>query len=304
MMVLSMVPATAFAAKDAGTPPTYNSATGCYEISTPAQLLYLAGKWKDGAPRDGHYVLTADIDMTGVKGFKPIASKKDQGFTGTFDGQFHSIKGLRVEYEKKYAGLFGYVGNQDDQAYIKNVALLDCYVTGQQNVGALAGVNYGTITDCVVTGEVKCLDLSNSHTAGGICGKLKEGEGPIVGHVEDCYVNADVSAPYDAGGIAGIQDGGGYLARCFAAGTVDATATSGTVGHAGGIAGSFNAGETLKDSVSAQSIIKGVQDVDKIVGQLDDEAATNITGNIAWEGTQLTGNEPTEQPIKWEDVST
>lgn len=47
MMVLSMVPATAFAAKDAGTPPTYNSATGCYEISTPAQLLYLAGKWKD-----------------------------------------------------------------------------------------------------------------------------------------------------------------------------------------------------------------------------------------------------------------
>ena len=79
MMVLSMVPATAFAAKDAGTPPTYNSATGCYEISTPAQLLYLAGKWKDGAPRDGHYVLTADIDMTGVD-WQPIA------FSGTLDG--------------------------------------------------------------------------------------------------------------------------------------------------------------------------------------------------------------------------
>ena len=43
MMVLSMVPATAFAAKDAGTPPTSNSATGWYEISTPAKLLYLAG---------------------------------------------------------------------------------------------------------------------------------------------------------------------------------------------------------------------------------------------------------------------
>lgn len=303
-LVLTMLPAGALAAGDKGTPPVYNKATGCYEISTPDQLLYLSGSWKDGAPRDGHYVLTADIDMSGVKGFKPIASKKDKGFIGTFDGQFHAIKGLRVEYEKKYAGLFGYVGNQDDQAYIKDVALLDCYVTGQQNVGALAGVNYGTITGCVVTGEVKCLDLSNSHTAGGICGKLKEGEGPIVGHVEDCYVNADVSAPYDAGGVAGIQDGGGYLARCFAAGTVDTTAKSGTVGHAGGIAGSFNAGETLKDSVSAQTVINGVADVDKIVGQLDDEAATNITGNIAWEGTLLSGNEPTEQPIKWEDVST
>lgn len=304
MMMLSMVPAPAFAAKDEGTPPTYNSATGCYEISTPQQLLYLSGNWKDGAPRDGHYVLTADIDMSGIKGFKPIAAKKDAGFIGTFDGQHHAITGLRVEYEKKYSGLFGYVGNEDDQAYIKDVALLDCYVTGQQNVGALAGVNYGTITGCVVTGEIKCLDLSNSHTAGGICGKLKEGEGPIVGHVEDCYINADISAPYDAGGVAGIQDGGGYLARCFAAGTIDTIATSGTVGHAGGIAGSFNAGETLKDSVSAQSFIKGMQDVDKIVGQLDDEAATNITGNIAWEGTLLSGNEPTEQPILWEDVST
>ena len=166
-MALTMLPTGAFAASDKGKPPVYNKATGCYEISTPDQLLYLSGSWRDGAPRDGHYVLTADIDMTGVKGFKPIASKKDQGFTGTFDGQFHAIKGLRVEYEKKYAGLFGYVGNQDDQAYIKDVALLDCYVTGQQNVGALAGVNYGTITGCVVTGEVKCLDLSNSHTAGG-----------------------------------------------------------------------------------------------------------------------------------------
>ena len=29
---------------------------------------------------DGDFVLTADIDMTGVKGFKPIASKKAEGF--------------------------------------------------------------------------------------------------------------------------------------------------------------------------------------------------------------------------------
>lgn len=126
--------------------------------SLPRPSSYILPANGKTRPRDGHYVLTADIDMTGVKGFKPIASKKEEGFTGTFDGQFHSIKGLRIEYEKKYAGLFGYVGNQDDQAYIKNVALLDCYVTGQQNVGALAGVNYGTITDCVVTGEVKCLE--------------------------------------------------------------------------------------------------------------------------------------------------
>ena len=69
-LVLTMLPAGALAAGDKGTPPVYNKATGCYEISTPDQLLYLSGSWKDGAPRDGHYVLTADIDMSGVKGFK------------------------------------------------------------------------------------------------------------------------------------------------------------------------------------------------------------------------------------------
>lgn len=80
-LVLTMLPAGALAAGDKGTPPVYNKATGCYEISTPDQLLYLSGSWKDGAPRDGHYVLTADIDMTGVKGFKPIASKKDRALS-------------------------------------------------------------------------------------------------------------------------------------------------------------------------------------------------------------------------------
>ena len=216
------------AEKIEGEKPYYNAQLDRYEISTPAQLYYLSGDWKDGAPRDGHYVLTADIDMEGIAGFKPIAAKKAECFTGTFDGQFYSISNLRIEYEKKYSGLFGYVGNEDEQAYIQNLALVDTYITGQQNVGDLVVLNYVTVTGCVVTGEIICLDLSNAHTVGGICGKLKEGEGPIVGRVEDCYVDAVISGPYDVGGIAGIQDGGGYLARCFAAGEIVAYATSGT----------------------------------------------------------------------------
>lgn len=36
-LVLTMLPAGALAAGDKGTPPVYNKATGCYEISTPDQ---------------------------------------------------------------------------------------------------------------------------------------------------------------------------------------------------------------------------------------------------------------------------
>ena len=280
--------------------PVYNAAEDVYEISTPAQLMYLSGTWKEGAPRDGNYVLTADIDMAGWEGFRPIASEKEEGYLGTFDGRYHVIRNLTIDYPKKYVGLFGYVGNENDQAYVKNVAMLDCEIRGQQNVGGIAGVTYGTITGCVVTGHVWVDDLSNSHTSGGIAGKVKEGEGPIIGHVENCYVNANVEAPYDVGGIAGIQDGGGFVGNSFAAGTVNAY---GENGSAGGIAGSFNAGDRIIGCVSAQTSISGTRNVDKIVGQLDDEAATNISGNIAWEGTLLAGNEPAFQPIQWDDVS-
>ena len=300
---LTMLATGAFA-KDGdavqGEPPVFNAAKQVYELSKPEHLMYLSGTWKEGAPRNGNYVLTADLDMAGYEGFKPIASKKAEGYLGTFDGQFHAIRNLKIDYPKKYVGLFGYVGNENDQAYVKNVALLDCEVIGQQNVGGIAGVNYGTVTGCVVTGKVRVDDLSNSHTGGGIAGKVKEGEGPIIGRVENCYVNAAVEAPYDVGGIAGIQDGGGYVGNCFAAGTVEAF---GANGAAGGVAGSFNAGDRIVNCVSAQASIKGAKDADKIVGQLADEAATNISNNLAWEGTLLAGNEPTYQPIQWDDVS-
>ena len=280
ILPLFMTTAAAKGPEDA-VAPVYNAAKDVYEISTPAQLMYLSGTWKEGAPRDGDYVLTADIDMAGWEDFLPIASEKEEGYLGTFDGQYHAIRNLTIDYPKKYVGLFGYVGNENDQAYVKNVAMIDCEIRGQQNVGGIVGVTYGTITGCVVTGHVWVDDLSNSHTAGGVAGKVKEGEGPIIGHVENCYINADLEAPYDVGGIAGIQDGGGFVGNCFAAGTVSAY---GENGSAGGIAGSFNAGDRIIGCVSAQTSISGTRNVDKIVGQLDDEAATNIAGNIAWGG--------------------
>lgn len=299
-MAVSPAAAAEETAEVRGTPPTYNAETGKYEIATADQLLYLSGTWKDPAYRTADFVLTADIDMAGVEGFLPIASEKEEGYLGTFDGQYHAIKNLKIDYPKKYVGLFGYVGNENDQAYIKNLALLNCDISGQQNVGGISGVAYGTITNCLVTGHIRVEDLSNSHTGGGISGKVKEGEGPIVGKVDNCYVNAVLEAPYDVGGIAGIQDGGGYVGHSFAAGSVEAY---GDQGAAGGIDGSFNAGQDITGCVSAQTFIKGAQKTDKIVGQLDDESAYNIKNNIAWEGTDLQGVEPDFQPIKWEDVS-
>ncbi|QOX63307.1 LysM peptidoglycan-binding domain-containing protein [Anoxybacterium hadale] len=283
--------------------PLYNAVKNVYEVSKPEHIMYMSGDWKDGAPRDGHYVLTTDIDMSAFEDFIPIASEKEAGFIGTFDGQFHMIKNLKVHYPKKYVGLFGYIGNENQPAYIKNLALINCDIIGQQNVGGLTGVNYGTITNCVVTGKIVVDNLSNSHTGGAVAGKVKEGEGPVMGRVENCFINADIIAPYDVGGIAGIQDGGGYIGKCFALGTVTSNASN---GMAGGIVGSFNAGDRLENCVAAQSVITGVRDTDRIVGQLNDESGININNNYAWEGTQMIGNGPVERPnrVYFEPAST
>ncbi|MEN6348510.1 MAG: hypothetical protein ABFD08_03800, partial [Syntrophomonas sp.] len=69
VMLLSMCVNLAFAQENtAYEAPVYNAAKNVYEISKPGQLMYLSGDWKDDAPRDGHYVLTADLDMTGYNG--------------------------------------------------------------------------------------------------------------------------------------------------------------------------------------------------------------------------------------------
>lgn len=306
--------------------PDYNTTTGLYEIGKPEQLLFMTGDWKpedtnaDGfpdAPRDGNYILTADLDMTElmvkIGGYMPpmSAAKEESGelgangrlekgwFLGSFNGDYHSISNLNVYRPGKYVGLFGYIGYQWDEAIVKNLALINVHVEGVQNVGAITGVCYGRIENCVVTGTViGSEEGSNGHTAGGIAGKVKEGEGPIMGHIENCFAYVNVVGLYDVGGIAGIQDGGGYIGNCFTGGSL---VSSDDKAHTGGIVGAYNAGEDLENCMSAFKTIKsadGAVDVDKIVGQLAGESASSIINNYVWEGTDLEGNEPNDHPNK------
>ena len=71
------------------------------EIADEATLLEVAGKI--AANTDGYstktFKLTADIVLT--KDFAPIT-----GFSGVFDGQFHTISGLNIDSDLAEVGLF------------------------------------------------------------------------------------------------------------------------------------------------------------------------------------------------------
>lgn len=291
---------TAFAADPEPKAPSRDG-QGQFLLDSPANLLYLSKNWgKASAPREGHYILTADIDMVGITGFAPIGKDKENSLLGVFDGQSHAIRNLKIDKPgKKYVALFGYVGNDFIEAHLKNLALLDIDVLGNQNVSSFAGVSYGTIENCFATGVLRDDQGSNAQTVGGIVGKNKEGE-IVVGLIKNCYAIVKIEGSFNLGGIAGQEDGGGIIENCLAAGTITSKNPNGA---AGGIVGAFNAGQAVRDNVSLVTSITGEKDSDKIIGQLADESGTQIVGNVSWEGTRIIGNEPEIQPVVWEDRS-
>lgn len=146
---------------------------GVYQIGTPSELLWLAEHVKVNGIQKA--VLTADIDMTGVK-WTPIGTK-DSAFKGEFDGQGHVITNLNVnDLSLEYAGLFGYVSKFSNPATIKNLGVFGEF-SGGEYVGGIAGYSENSeITNCFFIGTV-----SGTNTNGIANGAT----------IENCYFQSD-----------------------------------------------------------------------------------------------------------------
>ena len=124
----------------------------------------------------------------------PIGNTWEIEYTGTFDGNGHTVSGLYFNNKSiSYVGLFGNIG---ENGKISNVGVLDSYfqfdekgggVCGKNNggelqncsnsstvigcgrvgTGGVCGMNHGTVIDCKNTGSV-CNGSSNR--VGGVCG--------------------------------------------------------------------------------------------------------------------------------------
>ena len=163
---------------------TYNTAGGYYEIQSVADLEALASYYHGYNDGNGKvFKMMQDIDLAGVNtSFLPIASAfSNQSFVDEFDGNGFAIKNLSLVRGGNNIGLFSRLAST---AIVKNLTLKDCDVryTGTQyyvSVGAIAGVNYGTIQNCTVTGTVSNYD--NQYDVGAIVGSNYS-----PGKVKDC----------------------------------------------------------------------------------------------------------------------
>ena len=194
--------------------------------------------------RNGNYsldcTLAADITLTG--NWTPVGISFTNSYTGTFDGNNHTIRGLTVKGSDEYAGLFGYIGSGGT---VKNVKLVNVQITSDYQyayVGGVAGDSWGTIENCSVSGSV-----SGTTFAGGVVGS--QWGGSITG----CNSSATVKGETYVGGIAGETNSGASLTGCYATGDVTVENDGTNNSHAGGVVG-YNGGDTLTACYATGSV--------------------------------------------------
>lgn len=176
----------------------YTAGDAPYQISTGRELVYLAQLVNDGNNFSGKtIVLTANIDLSlichaanGETGaaevnWTPIGvgsanAKEQKPFSGTFDGQGHTISGLYINNSSANQGLFGYI---DRSAIVQNLIVTGSVTTGGDATGGIVGKsprNSGTVRNCGFYGTVTA-----TGTSGGVVGG---------GKAENCWYYSDGTA--------------------------------------------------------------------------------------------------------------
>jgi len=142
------------------------------------------------------YVLLANDIVLNDKDFITVPS-----FSGTFDGQGHTISGYAIGNEESNIGLFAYLTKN---ALVKNLNLgVTIIPEGKSNmVGGLCGHNAGVIRNCRVSGYIEGTDY-----VGGIAG-INE----LSGIITDSQVSGFVEGNHFIGGLTG--ENMGNILRC------------------------------------------------------------------------------------------
>ena len=200
-------------------------------VFTSEQLMDWAEEVRKGN-RSLDCTLAADITLT--EDWTPVGISFVNQYTGTFDGNGYTIRGLTVTGSNEYAGLFGYI---DDSGTVKNVKLVNVQITSDYqygNAGGVAGDSWGTIENCSVSGSV-----SGTTFAGGVVGS--QWGGSITG----CNSSATVKGTGEVGGVAGKTDNSATLTACYATGNVTFERASTINTFAGGVVGFNGTGSIL-----------------------------------------------------------
>lgn len=197
-----------------------------YKIGTAEELYWFAGLVNGtlpGVKKDlsANAILTDDIivntgvldpnkDLVSGNDFiewipSGKSSSDDDAYTGTFDGNGHTISGLYFNKSNSwYVGLFGCIGAEGK---ISNVGVSDSYFQSSNcpYIGGVCGSNSGELQNCSNSSTV--IGKENEYRIGGVCGYNYGGT------IKSCYNTASVSGQYSVGGVSGSL--GSDVTNCY-----------------------------------------------------------------------------------------
>lgn len=192
--------------------------------------------------------LGADIDLSELKdstgaqeSWIPIGngSSTKTRFTGTFNGNGHTISNMKITKvpadanSSPYIGLFGYVG---EKGTITNLILKDYTISASNSdacIGSMVGNNKGTISNISATGNINCNEagkigglagisangvIKKVYTGGAIVSKkcyYVGGVSGVSGEIMDCYSTMQLKSTLNQGCVAGISCNGGSIERSY-----------------------------------------------------------------------------------------
>ena len=265
MMTVGMLPVAAREAKAADTDAgagegiAWNAEENRYDISSYEGLLEFA-RIVNGTPPQfqndsaaNAKIVVEKIDASAsnpensdydaqTTAWTPIGNSRSP-YTGTFDGNGCTITGLTIESEFDSIGLFGYVG---EGGIVRNVTLKGGSIKGNNDVGGVAGDNYGTVSNCYNTGAVS----GSGFKVGGVAGDN-------YGTVSNCYNTGEVKGDSDVGGVVGYYYGSGEVSNCY---YNQSTCQKGAIGS--GTSGTNVAGLTTAEmtGINAMKALIGFED--------------------------------------------
>ncbi len=273
---------------------------GTHPISQSSQDG-LAGAIRENS--DGSFTLTRNVELDGYIEPLPI-------LTTDFDGGGFTITGLRIAKYANYVGLFEMIfyggsvrnltieladGTENDPSIqgrhfvgalagvnygtIDNVKVQHGFVLGNGFVGGLVGANYSRINNVQVSNSVKGYDADAGGLAGSSVGISDTAE------IRNSHASGDVSGGLTIGGLVGFLRG--TIKNSYAAGTVigkrnrvgglvgsgqdfritDSYATGAVTGFGQSVGGL--GGEMYEGTIStsyASGSVKGVESLGGLVG--------------------------------------
>jgi len=252
------------------TAPTLNGSgteADPYQIIRPQDYFAFRSN-VNGSSQGGYYKLMKDMDfdfhvdeynyptenVSRSLAFGTAVGKSDKAFTGTFDGNNHSVKNMKV-VAGEYGGFFGNV----EGATIKDFTMVNPQIKGNGALAAIAGQAAGLSLDNVhVEGGYVLGASSTAYDVAGLVGRNISGTLTI----SNCSNSATITARYHGGGLVGCS---GYKVT-----------TQTNVASTISISSSVNNGKIL----NGQSARVGSEGIAGIMGTIGAQDTLTISGCV------------------------